>query len=214
MTKRDAIAMGIPYLCGAGWLGQYGSIELSRDQVKKMICDLAVSAKAKTAEHQVIIKSRQLSRLTKEWPDLSVDLEVLLPKEQPKKSRSKKTKGRSAQNLRIMADLERELGRPLSANVEQVVFVAKQKTQTKKPYLYDGFYETREWRELRYKALVLNGAVCQCCGATRNDGIKLHVDHIKPRSKFPHLQLDLTNLQILCEDCNLGKSNKDCTDWR
>lgn len=85
----------------------------------------------------------------------------------------------------------------------------QQPSQTK-----DGFYESREWRELRYKALVMHGAQCQCCGATRGDGAKLHVDHIKPRSKFPELRLDLSNLQILCEDCNLGKSNKDQTDWR
>lgn len=78
----------------------------------------------------------------------------------------------------------------------------------------DGFYVSREWRDVRYKALVKHGAVCQCCGSSRADGKKLHVDHIKPRSKFPELQLELSNLQILCEDCNLGKSNKDATDWR
>lgn len=42
----------------------------------------------------------------------------------------------------------------------------------------------------------------------------IHVDHIKPRSKFPELSLVQSNLQILCADCNLGKSNKDQTDWR
>lgn len=76
------------------------------------------------------------------------------------------------------------------------------------------FYASKEWREIRYKALVLHGASCQCCGASRKDGAKLHVDHIKPRSKFPKLELELSNLQVLCEDCNLGKSNKDQTDWR
>ncbi|MFC6439812.1 HNH endonuclease [Bowmanella sp. JS7-9] len=33
----------------------------------------------------------------------------------------------------------------------------------------------------------------------------LHVDHVKPRAKFPELALDINNLQILCETCNLGK---------
>lgn len=78
----------------------------------------------------------------------------------------------------------------------------------------DSFFESREWKALRYKALVLHGAACQCCGATRHDGVKMHVDHIKPRSKFPRLQLDLSNLQVLCEPCNVGKSNVDQTDWR
>lgn len=82
------------------------------------------------------------------------------------------------------------------------------------PPVKDGFYASKEWREVRYKALVSCGAQCQCCGSTRKDGAKLHVDHIKPRSKFPSLQLDISNLQVLCEDCNLGKSNKDDTDWR
>lgn len=77
------------------------------------------------------------------------------------------------------------------------------------------FFTSREWRELRYKALEINGGACQCCGRSRKaHGVILHVDHIKPRSKYPELQLDISNLQVLCEDCNLGKSNKFCTDWR
>jgi hypothetical protein len=86
-----------------------------------------------------------------------------------------------------------------------------------KPVKYvpsDIFFKSEEWRQLRYKALKKHGGKCQLCGKTRKDGIKLHVDHIKPRSKFPALSLDIDNLQILCEDCNLGKSNKDDTDWR
>jgi 5-methylcytosine-specific restriction endonuclease McrA len=73
------------------------------------------------------------------------------------------------------------------------------------------FYETREWKELRYLALRTYGPMCQLCGATKTE---LHVDHIKPRSKFPELQLKLDNLQILCRDCNLGKSNLYADDWR
>lgn len=78
----------------------------------------------------------------------------------------------------------------------------------------DRFYLIREWRELRYKALENNGGRCEACGASAKDGVQLHVDHIKPRSKFPHLQLSLDNLQILCADCNIGKSNIYSTDWR
>lgn len=73
------------------------------------------------------------------------------------------------------------------------------------------FYRTREWLEARYKTLVKYGRVCQCCGSTSPI---LHVDHIKPRSKYPDLELSLDNLQVLCEACNIGKSNKDVTDWR
>jgi 5-methylcytosine-specific restriction endonuclease McrA len=76
------------------------------------------------------------------------------------------------------------------------------------------FFESREWKELRYKALVECGAVCQCCGARRQDGVALHVDHIKSRSKYPRLQFTLSNLQVLCEHCNIGKGAVDETDWR
>lgn len=77
-----------------------------------------------------------------------------------------------------------------------------------------GFYNSREWRELRYRVLTKSDGRCQCCGAKAIDGGRLHVDHIKPRSKFPELALEESNLQVLCEDCNLGKSNIDQTDWR
>lgn len=73
------------------------------------------------------------------------------------------------------------------------------------------FYRTKAWIELRYKVLVKYGRVCQCCGQI---GGQIHVDHIKPRSKYPELELEINNLQVLCERCNIGKSNKDVTDWR
>lgn len=76
------------------------------------------------------------------------------------------------------------------------------------------FYSSNKWRELRYIALQQSEGTCTLCGARASDGVQLHVDHIKPRSTYPELQYDLDNLQILCEDCNLGKSNYDDTDWR
>jgi 5-methylcytosine-specific restriction endonuclease McrA len=76
------------------------------------------------------------------------------------------------------------------------------------------FYKSLAWRELRYEALRNTGGCCCCCGARASDGIQLHVDHIKPRSKYPELQLDLENLQILCDDCNIGKSNYYDDNWR
>lgn len=91
---------------------------------------------------------------------------------------------------------------------------AKQsKAKNKRPQKED-FYMTRTWLELRYKALKLNDGKCCCCGRGRKQKVVLHVDHIKPRSLYPSLQLDINNLQVLCEECNIGKSNKDFTDWR
>lgn len=76
----------------------------------------------------------------------------------------------------------------------------------------DGFYVSRQWRELRLLALD-NCRCCQACGARPPD-VKLHVDHVIPRYKAPHLSLSLDNLQVLCEDCNLGKGAWSTADFR
>lgn len=73
------------------------------------------------------------------------------------------------------------------------------------------FYSSREWLQLRYHALLKYGRKCMCCSAMN---VEIHVDHIKPRSLYPKLELDINNLQVLCRDCNLGKSNLDSTDFR
>lgn len=73
------------------------------------------------------------------------------------------------------------------------------------------FYRTRAWRVLRYRAIKKYGNRCMCCGRIADP---IHVDHIKPRSKYPELALDINNLQILDDDCNLGKGAWDSTDWR
>ena len=76
------------------------------------------------------------------------------------------------------------------------------------------FYNSREWLAVRYEALKASAGHCGCCGARASEQSPLHVDHIKPRSKYPELSLTLSNLQVLCKGCNLGKSNTDETDWR
>lgn len=68
------------------------------------------------------------------------------------------------------------------------------------------FYLCREWRELRYRMFREWSWKCMSCGRTPPE-VKIHVDHIKPRSKYPDLELSIENLQLLCEDCNMGKSN-------
>lgn len=76
------------------------------------------------------------------------------------------------------------------------------------------FYFTKEWRIVRYMALRDSNGWCHLCGRSAKDGIKLHVDHIVPVSKDPGLALILDNLQVLCEDCNLGKLNTDSIRWK
>ena len=52
---------------------------------------------------------------------------------------------------------------------------------------------------------------CVLCGATPeiDSDVRLHVDHIIPRSKGG--SNEMSNLQVLCAECNLGKSNRDDT---
>ena len=76
------------------------------------------------------------------------------------------------------------------------------------------FLQTREWKELRYRAFLKYGNRCVVCGRSAKEGAVLNMDHIKPRARFPHLALDIRNLQPACSDCNTGKGNWDSTDWR
>ena len=89
----------------------------------------------------------------------------------------------------------------------------QEKRLKSKPKRADNFYKSKEWRALRFKALVKYGNQCMCCGRQPPDVI-IHVDHIKSRYNYPELELDINNLQILCADCNLGKSYKYNTDFR
>jgi len=79
-----------------------------------------------------------------------------------------------------------------------------------------GFYSTWEWKKIRYETMKRFEHRCQCCGWQPSDTPygRLVVDHIKPRSKHPELALDINNLQVLCNDCNMGKSNIYEDDFR
>lgn len=61
---------------------------------------------------------------------------------------------------------------------------------------------------LRYEVLKRDGFRCINCGRSpaTEVGVELHVDHIHPWSKGGKTVIE--NLQTLCSDCNLGKSDK------
>lgn len=80
--------------------------------------------------------------------------------------------------------------------------------------LGNNFYKSRVWKTVRQRALKIYGTECHCCLSRGSKLEPLHVDHIKPKSLYPNLALDITNLQILCKKCNEQRSNLHETDYR
>ena len=77
------------------------------------------------------------------------------------------------------------------------------------------FLLTFAWRKLRVDIIEEQGGKCQMCGRSyASHGVSIHVDHIIPLSIDWSKRLDRNNLQLLCEDCNLGKSNRYNTNWK
>jgi len=59
---------------------------------------------------------------------------------------------------------------------------------------------------MRYDVLSRDNFRCVLCGASAQDGVKLHVDHIRPLAKGG--KTEMSNLRTLCDRCNLGKGTK------
>jgi hypothetical protein len=59
---------------------------------------------------------------------------------------------------------------------------------------------------LRFKVLDRDNWKCKLCWISAKEWAKLHIDHIKPYSLWWLTVLE--NLQTLCLECNIGKSNK------
>lgn len=60
-----------------------------------------------------------------------------------------------------------------------------------------GFYRSHAYRKWR-KAVIDRDGCCVLCGTTE----QLQADHIKPRSQYPELGLDLDNGRCLCKPCH------------
>ena len=72
-------------------------------------------------------------------------------------------------------------------------------------------------RKVHFEVMKRANKRCALCGVKDGDEeyedrLPLHIDHIVPRSKDGSNEID--NLQVLCRACNLGKSNRDDTDFR
>ena len=63
------------------------------------------------------------------------------------------------------------------------------------------FERSPEWRALSAEARRLQPWCTKCLAVDQ-----LQADHIKPKSRFPHLALDPANIQVLCWPCNRTKA--------
>jgi 5-methylcytosine-specific restriction endonuclease McrA len=78
------------------------------------------------------------------------------------------------------------------------------------------FYNSFAWRKVRYQFLRTQPRPLRCavCGRSTADGVTLCVDHVKSVKRYPELRLNSSNLQVLCNECNLGKGSQFADDWR
>lgn len=135
-----------------------------------------------------------------------------------------KNKGKSSPSKKQRARIDLEAERNLSGNKEgrkaiqtESIKPPKIKKKSPKPKKIkkqkEGFYSSWEWKRVRYRALLKYKHQCMCCGMSP-PLIYLVVYHIKPRRKYPQLELKISNLQVLCNSCNMGKGSIDETDFR
>ena len=83
---------------------------------------------------------------------------------------------------------------------KEPICVKKEKKKSKT--FSKSFCSKKEWKELRLEFLKTAQKICVYCGSMK----ELHVDHIKPKSKFKELAYEVSNLQILCKKCNFRKA--------
>lgn len=76
------------------------------------------------------------------------------------------------------------------------------------------FYQSTDWRRIRDLILAVYGRRCMACQKTEDDGVAIHVDHIRPLKRYWSLRLDPENLQILCASCNRTKASRSEIDLR
>ena len=148
------------------------------------------------------------------WPQEFADLEVDADAMHAAVAERRRKKAERKKHHEVLSAVPKKERKHLRKKLKQD---RKQNNQLSRRKVYaatDGFLCSYEWRVIRMKVLIRDGRKCACCGATPDDGLKMHVDHIKPRKTHPELALDLNNLQVLCEVCNHGKGNWDSTDWR
>ena len=88
--------------------------------------------------------------------------------------------------------------------IQRIIEAAKEEKHKKESAEYQ---RSKMNQSLRYEVMRRDGFRCVLCGrSAMEDHVRLHVDHIRPVSKGG--KTELSNLRTLCQDCNLGKSDR------
>ncbi len=75
------------------------------------------------------------------------------------------------------------------------------------------FYNSWQWKRLRYTFLKGRARRCEVCGQTPANGAQLVVHHKRSVRLHWQLRLDPGNLTLVCASCNRGIPADDSTDW-
>ena len=93
-------------------------------------------------------------------------------------------------------------------DIEQ--YIKNKKSRDEKPHKLNFVARAKSKKtkikpSVRIKVFERDDFKCVYCGRSAQDGIRLEVDHIHPKSKGGSNKID--NLQTLCDECNQGKSD-------
>lgn len=91
-------------------------------------------------------------------------------------------------------------------NVKQMEAIGKQYKRNVDFQASKAYQRSLMTDSMRYDIMKRDNFRCVLCGRTAKEGVKLHVDHILPVAKGGKTVPE--NLRTLCDQCNLGKSDK------
>lgn len=75
---------------------------------------------------------------------------------------------------------------------------------------------SRKWGKFRLQIIERDNYHCQRClhKYGRIETTRLEVHHIRPRSKYPELIFERTNVITLCKTCNISLGTRETLDFK
>jgi len=105
---------------------------------------------------------------------------------------------------------------------QELLYALKKCKQTFKNYhkltrddvyaLYSNWASSTEGRQWKLKQIKQCGNRCPECNKVINENNST-IDHKHPRAKYPWLAWNISNLWVLCKQCNKNKSDKKWEEY-